>query len=98
MREMDDKIIYSLNTSLTTESFKAQLDPEKNCQNLYGQLQVGRGQRQEAIKTCIIYTADKVKILRTERDLDRDDIQNDKKFKNEQRKVSFIKKSLRIIG
>lgn len=89
---MDDKIIYALNASLPTESFHS--DSEATCKNLYQQLQVGHKQREEAIKSCILDSANKVKVLKEERDANRDDITLDKKFKSEQRKVSKIKLQL----
>lgn len=88
MREMDDKIIYALNTSLPTESFKGQFSAQSTCHSLYDQLKVVHSNREDAIKRCIVVTAENVKELKTKRDDNRDDIALDKKFKNEQRKVT----------
>ena len=38
MRMIDDKIIYALNTTVPTTSFKGQVDATKTCQGLYGQV------------------------------------------------------------
>lgn len=38
MRNVDDKIVYMLNTSIPTESFKAQMDPSATCKQLYDQV------------------------------------------------------------
>ncbi|KAF4533395.1 hypothetical protein B566_EDAN003688 [Ephemera danica] len=40
MRVLDDKIIYSLNTSIPTESFKNQVDSVNTCKQLYSQLRL----------------------------------------------------------
>lgn len=89
MRDIDDKIIYALNTSLPTESFKGQVDGEKTCKELYAKLQTGHGQREQAIRNCIMMSAESVKGLRAQRDASPDDIELDKKFKSEQRKASL---------
>lgn len=87
MRELDDKIIYALNTSIPTESFKGQISPSQTCERLYNQLQDNYTKREKAITNCIIVTADSVKGLKTKRDENRDDISATQAFKNEQRKV-----------
>jgi hypothetical protein len=85
---VDDKIIYALNTSIPTESFKAQIDPTVKCKELHQQLKSTYIYRQEAIKKCIMTCAESVKTLKDEREANRDDIQLNKKFKTEQRKVN----------
>lgn len=89
MRELDDKIIYALNTSIPTESFKGQISPGQTCERLYNQLQENYVQREKAITNCILVTADSVKGLKGKRDENRDDIQATQAFKNEQRKVGI---------
>lgn len=84
---MDDKIIYALNTSIPTESFKGQLDPVVKCKELNTGLQNAYDERQKAIKTCIFQSAEVVKELKTEREKNEGDVQLNKKFKAEQRKV-----------
>jgi hypothetical protein len=86
MRDIDDKIIYALNLSVPTESFKGQVSGEEQCKHLYKDLKLGAGNRQEVIKDCIIQTANNVKTLKQER---KQDQSIDKRFKAEQRKVSF---------
>lgn len=85
MRKVDDKIIYALNTSIPTESFKGQLDPVSKCRELHMGLQNAYIQRQTAIKTCIVQSADLVKKLREQNE---GDVELSKSFKAEQRKVS----------
>lgn len=88
MREVDDNIIYALNTSIPTSSFKGQVSAESTCHSLYDQLQIAHSQRADAIRNCILSTADCVKELKTKRDTNRDDTSVDKSFKSEQRKVT----------
>lgn len=90
MRELDDKIIYALNTSIPTESFKGQISPSQTCERLYNQLQDNYTQREKAITNCIVMYAESVKGLKVKRDENRDDIHATQAFKNEQRKVRKI--------
>lgn len=87
MREVDDNIIYALNTSIPTESFKGQVSAGSTCHTLYDQLQMAHSQRSDAIRNCILSTADCVKELKTKRDNNREDTSLDRSFKSEQRKV-----------
>lgn len=90
MRELDDKIIYMLNTSIPTESFKGQISPSQTCERLYNQLQDNYSQREKAITNCIVVTAESVKGLKAKRDENRDNINAAQSFKNEQRKVRIF--------
>lgn len=83
MRDIDDKIIYALNTSIPTESFKGQLSATQTCKELHGKLTAAHEDRSRLIKNCITVTADKVKDLKTQKD----DASAYKSFKSEQRKV-----------
>ena len=38
MRLIDDKIVYALNTSIPTASFKEKIDPTSKCKELYHQV------------------------------------------------------------
>ncbi|KAL9700402.1 hypothetical protein quinque_003843 [Culex quinquefasciatus] len=96
MRDLDDKIIYALNTSLPTESFKGQIDSEAKCRDLKGKLDSGYGHRQEVIKNCILVCADNVKQLKEKRDENRDDIAVGKQFKTEQRKLRLFQAELSV--
>lgn len=88
MRKVDDKIIYALNTSIPTASFKGLLDPVSKCRELHMGLQNAYVQRQTAIKTCIVHTADVVRQLKQDKEQNEGDAQVNKSFKAEQRKVS----------
>ncbi|XP_059613402.1 protein MIX23 [Phlebotomus argentipes] len=96
MREVDDKIIYALNTSIPTESFKGQVDAKGTCEGLFRQLQVAHNEREQAIRNCIVIAADRVKVLREERDGNRDDVGIDKSFKAEQRKLRLLQSELNV--
>lgn len=87
MREVDDKIVYALNTSIPTESFKGQLSPSATCTDLYGKLNETYESRNKIIKNCIAVTANRVKELKTKKEGDPDDMSVYKNFKSEQRKV-----------
>lgn len=95
MRDLDDKVIYALNNSLPTASIKARIDadPEKNCKDLYTKLKASYAERARVIQECVILTAEQVSQLKKQREQS-DDIQLEKKFKSEQRKVISLKKSL----
>lgn len=84
---MDDKIIYALNTSIPTESFKGQASGENGCKELYYKIENEYRDRQDAIKDCILITADNVKALKENRLKNNNDIKLEKTFKSEQRKV-----------
>lgn len=87
MREVDDRIIYALNTSIPTESFKGQLSATETCKDLYGTLNSAHADRSKLIKNCIAATANRVKELKAKKDASQDDIVTYKNFKSEQRKV-----------
>lgn len=92
MRDIDDKIIYALNTSLPTESFKGQISPEKTCSDLCTKLQAGHQERKDAIKKCISISVESIKVLRSQREQNPDDTSIDKRFKSEHRKVCLTLK------
>ncbi|KAG5681055.1 hypothetical protein PVAND_010521 [Polypedilum vanderplanki] len=93
MRDLDDKIIYSLNTSLPTQSIKERTgeNPERNCKELYEKLKVGYDEREKVIKQCILITADQVKELKKQREIELDNSVIEKRFKSEQRKLRVLK-------
>ncbi|KAL5293498.1 CCDC58 family protein [Megaselia abdita] len=92
MREIDDKIVYALN-SIPTESFRHQISSEATCKELYGNLTKGHGEREEAIKQCILVSANKLKTLKEKRE---NDIKADQEFKAEQRKLRVLQSELNV--
>lgn len=93
MRNLDDSIIYALNISLPTESIKARTssDPERNCQELFEKLKTGYAERDKVIKECIQVSAEQVKVLKKQREENANDMNLEKKFKTEQRKLRVLK-------
>ena len=89
MRNLDDSIIYALNNSLPTSSIEKRTssDPHKNCSELFEKLKTGYNEREKVIAECIKQTAEQVKVLKKHREEDVNDMNLEKKFKNEQRKV-----------
>merc|ERR1712179_698622 len=69
LRVLDDKIIYTLNSSLPTDSFKTAFDGEQSCKQLHTQLMNSYSSREESINRCIEETALKVQKLRREQSL-----------------------------
>uniref|UniRef100_A0A0C9RJB7 Protein MIX23 n=2 Tax=Endopterygota TaxID=33392 RepID=A0A0C9RJB7_9HYME len=96
MRALDDNIIYMLNTSLPTESFKGQVNSEKVCTNLFNQLQQVHKSREKKINDCILSSAETLKKLRELRENNRDDVDIDKKFKSEQRKLRLLQSEVNV--
>ncbi|EDW73346.1 uncharacterized protein Dwil_GK17498 [Drosophila willistoni] len=95
MRDVDDKIIYSLN-ALPTESFKGQVNSEGTCRDLYAKLQQSHSSRQENIRSCITLSANTLKNLAERRKAQPDDIEADSKFKAEQRKLRVLQSELNV--
>lgn len=89
MRVLDDKIVYALNTSLPTESFRKKVDTGVVCQDLLSQIKKGHADRENVIKNCIVVTAESVKKLRAVKESKPDDFDTLKELKAEQRKVDI---------
>ena len=60
MRLIDDKIIYALNTSIPTTSFKGQIDAKETCKGLHVKIVDNYDLRAKAIDFCVSQTQDKV--------------------------------------
>ncbi|XP_041971340.1 protein MIX23 [Aricia agestis] len=96
MRVLDDKIVYALNTSIPTESFKAKVDASSACQDLYEQIQKGHTERENVIKNCIVVTAETVKNLKIAKEQQPDSLDILKKLKFEQRKLRLLRTELSV--
>lgn len=96
MRDLDDKIVYALNTSIPTESFKGQHSASDKCTDLYGKLNATYDTRNKIIKNCIETTANRVKDLKSKKETNPDDIHVYKDFKSEQRKLRLLQSELNI--
>lgn len=66
MRLLDDKIIYALNTSIPTTSFKDKVDASEQCQVLLDKVKRTHELRGTALNTCISYYQDKVVTAKNE--------------------------------
>ncbi|XP_046392912.1 protein MIX23 [Ischnura elegans] len=96
MREFDDKIVYALNTSLPTESFKANVDSAARCKDLFGELQSNYEHRESSIKKCISVVADKVRNTKTQRETNPDDINLLKILRKDQTKLRLLQAELNV--
>ncbi|XP_014213274.1 coiled-coil domain-containing protein 58 [Copidosoma floridanum] len=96
MRQIDDKIIYMLNTTLPTESFKSQTDPSVTCKDLFQQIQSGHAQREITIKKCLNLVRDRVKDLKGKRDVNGNDPDLLKTLRKEQNKLRLLESELGV--
>ncbi|KAK6633577.1 hypothetical protein RUM44_004184 [Polyplax serrata] len=96
MRELDDKIIYTLNTNLPTESFRGQKDTSSTCKELYGHLQQNFDKREKAIQKCINYSKDRVQDLKKKKDLNNDDYNIIRALRKEQSKLKLLQTELGV--
>ena len=95
MRTLDDKIVYTLNVHLPTESFRAENDSRKTCKELFEQLQSNHKSREEAIRRCMKFSSDIVQDLKSKKET-QNDVNILKALRKEQTKVfhqflNFIK-------
>lgn len=64
MRLIDDKIVYAINQSIPTASFRGQVDTKENCKDLHEQIAKTYNAREAAVKKCVLYTQEKVQTAR----------------------------------
>lgn len=93
MRDIDDKIIYALN-SIPTESFRSEVSSEATCKELYTNLTKGHSDREKAIKECILVSANKLQTLKANGEAG--DHRADRDFKTEQRKLRVLQSELNV--
>lgn len=96
MRLMDDKIIYMLNTTIPTESFKGQVDPTAQCKDLYQQIESEHLQRRQAITKCLTVTKERVMQLKSLRDNSDDNPDLMKNLRKEQNILRLLQSELGI--
>ncbi|XP_014015413.1 protein MIX23 isoform X1 [Salmo salar] len=87
MRNIDDRIVHSLNTTVPTVSFSGRVDASQTCRQLYESLMEAHLSRDRAIKTCIAQTSEVVGQLREQRAKDGDNMTTVKLLRKEQTKV-----------
>jgi len=97
MRQIDDKIIYMLNTTIPTESFKGQVDPTTQCKDLFQQIDSVHKQRTQAITKCVDITKERVIQLKDLREKNgNEDPTLIKKLRNEQTTLRLLQSELNI--
>ncbi|XP_013190234.1 protein MIX23 [Amyelois transitella] len=96
MRTLDDKIVYALNTSIPTESFRNKVNATAACEDLFSQIQKGHTERENVIKNCIIVTAEHVKKLKAAKEETPDDYNVMKNLKAEQKKLRLLQTELSV--
>ncbi|XP_072901494.1 protein MIX23 isoform X1 [Hemitrygon akajei] len=96
MRQIDDRIIHELNTSLPTASFAGKIDASARCEELYHSLQEAHASREKAIKTCINQSSSMVNKLREERNKDKDNLTLIKRLRKEQTNLKLMQSELNV--
>lgn len=97
MRQIDDKIIYLLNSVLPTDSFRGQVDPTNQCKDLFQQIQTGHAQREIAIKKCLDVSQRRVKQLKAQREAGQEnDVATIKQLRKEQSTIRFLESELNV--
>ncbi|XP_012276807.1 coiled-coil domain-containing protein 58 isoform X2 [Orussus abietinus] len=96
MRLLDDKIIYLLNTTIPTESFKGQADPTVKCKDLFQQIQSGHSQREIAIKKCLNAARERLHKLKTQKDMGQEDPLLIKNLRKEQNRLRLLQSELSV--
>ncbi|XP_071819774.1 protein MIX23-like isoform X1 [Apostichopus japonicus] len=96
MRSIDDKIIYALNTSVPTKSFKGQINATDTCKSLYEDMSKSYSERDNAIRKCISEVSGHVRTCKAARDKDPDDLQAIKNLRNTQAKLRLMQSELNI--
>ncbi|XP_065224608.1 protein MIX23 [Planococcus citri] len=93
-RDIDDKLIYTLNASLPTQSFKTDLS--KKCHELQDTLEANYRTRESSILRCINLATENVKQLKTKQSNNSDDFKLAKTLKKEQNKVRLLQTELGV--
>uniref|UniRef100_A0A8D8Y7G6 Protein MIX23 n=2 Tax=Cacopsylla melanoneura TaxID=428564 RepID=A0A8D8Y7G6_9HEMI len=96
MRDVDDKIIYILNSSLPTPSFKPESDPATVCQDLYKELNSNYETRSNQINKCIHSSAEHVRTLKSKYENNENDLDVFKHLKKEQNKLRMLKTEVNV--
>ncbi|XP_014468993.1 PREDICTED: coiled-coil domain-containing protein 58 isoform X2 [Dinoponera quadriceps] len=96
MRLIDDKIIYMLNTTIPTESFKGQVDPTAQCKDLFQQIESEHAHRERAITKCLNVTKEKVMHMKKLKDNGDESTTLLKNLRKEQNKLRLLQSELNI--
>jgi len=96
LRLVDDKIIYNLNVSVPTVSFKAEINAESKCRSLYQKLLDIYKVRETAIKDCIDKMTTNVEELKAEREKNMDDFSISKTLRTKQLALRTMQSELMV--
>uniref|UniRef100_A0A915PTC2 Protein MIX23 n=1 Tax=Setaria digitata TaxID=48799 RepID=A0A915PTC2_9BILA len=67
LRQIDDKILFELNTALPSKSFSANVDKSENCHSVYKKLLTMRVKRMNLIQRCVDENQANIARLREEK-------------------------------
>ncbi|XP_029313683.1 protein MIX23 isoform X2 [Cottoperca gobio] len=96
MRNIDDRIVHSLNTTVPTVSFSGKVDATQTCKQLYESMMEAHLTRDKAIKSCIHQTSELVGQLRKERAKDSDNLALIKQLRKEQTNLKLMQTELNV--
>ncbi|XP_043926901.1 protein MIX23 isoform X2 [Protopterus annectens] len=96
MRQIDDRIVHELNTTIPTASFTRKVNAAETCKHLYDSLLESHASRDGAIKKCIAESSAVVNLLREERQKDSDDMTVLKQLRKEQTKLKLLQTELNV--
>uniref|UniRef100_UPI00398EFD6F protein MIX23 isoform X2 n=1 Tax=Pristiophorus japonicus TaxID=55135 RepID=UPI00398EFD6F len=96
MRQIDDRIVHELNTTIPTASFARKIDASQTCKQLYDSLTKAHTSREKAIKTCINQSSTMVNKLREERYKDMDNLTLIKQLRKEQTNLKLMQSELNV--
>ncbi|KAM6976614.1 protein MIX23 [Aplochiton taeniatus] len=96
MRNIDDRIVHSLNTTVPTVSFSGKVDATETCKQLFESLMQAHMSRDKAIKICVEKTSKVVAQLREERTKDSENFALLKQLRKEQTKLKLMQSELNV--
>ncbi|KAI4482945.1 hypothetical protein M0802_013586 [Mischocyttarus mexicanus] len=96
MRQFDDKIIYKLNTTIPTESFKGQVNLSSRCEELFEEVQNSHIQRESAINKCLLAAKERVKHLKSQKESQGDNPVFIKNLRKEQTNLRLLQSELGV--
>ncbi|KAK1885387.1 Coiled-coil domain containing protein 58 [Dissostichus eleginoides] len=96
MRNIDDRIVHSLNTTVPTVSFSGKVDASETCKQLYETMMEAHLTRDKAIKSCIAQTSEVMGHLREERAKDSDNMTLLRQLRKEQTKLKLMQSELNV--
>ncbi|XP_042190506.1 protein MIX23 [Callorhinchus milii] len=96
MRQIDDRIVHELNTTIPTASFAGKIDATQTCKQLYEALKQAHNTREKAIKSCINQSSAVVTKLREERNKNMDNVTLLKCLRKEQTHLKLMQSELNV--